>query len=248
MLYYSNMLGNVRVAAGYWDTWTQGEATQGSTPALLRVRLRAGEREISLWLNPRNLYVWGYSAELNGHNRTFAFDTHAVELQEQIRVTIRPQNANPFDGVSETVVGLGFDSNHGDIDRWAQRNRLGIPTQFWNVRGAIETLATRHPGSYRMDVARSLQQLIHFVSEGARFNDIEGVYRSGMRGNDVYLNGMHVDLTNQWGPLSSWMVGRHYGATNDFELRLGGTARRWITTIPQARQYVRMALGSAPRP
>ncbi|WP_334507313.1 ribosome-inactivating family protein [Micromonospora sp. CPCC 205558] len=248
MIRYSSFLGSVRNAVSYWDSWTQGQGTQGLTPALLQVTLEAGGRQVHLWISPTNLYVWGFSNTINNTPRTWAFNTHSFELQQQMANTTP---AGMFNGISEAVLDVGFDSTHHAINQAAGRERNGMPTGFWNVYGAIETLATTNPDNGagpRLNVARSLQQLVHFVAEGARLNDVEGTYRAGMRGVTANLTSRHVELTNQWGQLSTWMVGRHFGATNPFDLRLGTAPNRSITTIPQAREYIRLALGSAPRP
>ncbi|GHJ08687.1 hypothetical protein TPA0907_30540 [Micromonospora humidisoli] len=239
MIRYSSFLAAVRNAVSDWADSRGGLVTQ-TNRALLRVTLEYAAQDVDLWIDPQNLYVLGFSTQ---RGATYAFSDQAGTLRDRFS---RTTNSSWY-GVDTNVQTLYFTSNYGSIEGAANRSRTAMLANFQDVAGSIGSLArmenpTANPGGRQQEAARSLQTLIGFVSEGARFNDIEGIFRQGMRSyNNAPITLRHAELENQWSAISSAILGWSYGATNTYTVRLGGNSTHVISTIAQARQYVRVA-------
>ncbi|WP_255609385.1 ribosome-inactivating family protein [Micromonospora sp. PLK6-60] len=244
---YSSFINNLRYATSNWHDGTGGLRTQREA-ALIRVTLQIdwGERA-DLWINARDLYVWGFS---NGAGTTWAFSNHVTDLQNQLNRTI---NRRDLDGINTHVNQLYFSGNYTSLRPAAGVSAPeGTTTQWADFRGATLSLSrntnpTTWNGGNQQTVANSLHQLITAVPEAARFNDIEGLYRSGMRSGSNFprLGLQNVALTNAWSALSSWMLGRSLGGSSTYNLTV---VQGWvivIASIAHARQYVRVGLGGS---
>lgn len=244
---YSSFLAAVRNAVSRWVDRNGGLQAQSGTAALLQVTLEADGRRSHLWIDAQTLYVWGFS---NHNGRTWAFNNHVAELRDQIA-----RSNDPFNGIDRNVQSLGFAGRYDSIGAAANRNRMDM-TAGWNqVYGAIVTLADMNnplsgSGGRQQDAARSLQQLLYFVAEAARLNDVEGVYRAAMNGNARPVGNMNHELVNEWGHLSSLIQATGYGATGQFVIinwvQPNGTIQyETVDTQAEARRYVRVMCGGS---
>ncbi|MEU4348201.1 ribosome-inactivating family protein [Streptomyces sp. NPDC023838] len=239
---YSTFLASLRAAV---ESPAGGE-TQDANAGLVQASLSAldgqGNRHtVDLWINPSNLYLVGFS---NENHVTWQFndvrsnDGHDMDLNRRITQTTvpyRPQTSGP-------VRDLSFGSNYNSMSGAAGRDRSAMGIGFNDIRASIVQLATvQNPfGAGQRDTARSLMLMVQMLSEAARFNDIEGVFRSAMSTWDVQrLSFTHQRLENSWDPISEYahdlQAGRNPRALNIPEV---GT----INGMNSVRRYVRLLL------
>ncbi|MEU4120847.1 MULTISPECIES: ribosome-inactivating family protein [Streptomyces] len=209
---YSYFLQSVRDAAGHAGP-AEVMQTQHEGVGLVWVTLTARnehnqERRIHLWMNPANMYILGFTTH---DGRTYEFnDTGRVGSNDTtLRWRMRNTHGQEIQaaGISRDPIQLNFGGGYGSLENAAQRGRDRMQVGYFDVQASILQLATiaNPSGVGRLESARSLTLMIHFVSEAARFHDIEGSFRTAMATYEQRpLPGWQVALENAWGALSAY--------------------------------------------
>lgn len=230
---YSTFLASLRLAVSVESTAMQGLQTQTADEGLVRVRLRLTDgTEASLWINPFNLYVVGFS---NRDGQTWQFNDMGGVL-----LTRRIQSGDPGGAGTQT---LGFGGNYPSLNGVAGQGRADMPIELNNVEGSIRNLANAqvpNDANRRQAIARSLMLLINFTSEAVRLNDVEGSFRASMtenHGSTRRLPLQQQELENQWSRISNWMVTEYQNPRANLSL----PNIPLIETIGDARRYVRVS-------
>ncbi|GAA2726079.1 MULTISPECIES: ribosome-inactivating family protein [Streptomyces] len=234
---YSNFLASLRAAAA----GPNGMETQLEDFGLIRVTLGAPDdrhvrREASFWINPANLYVWGFS---NENGITYQFNDINGALRTRMAET-----TTPAPGVNTDVRTLNFGSNYNSLSGTANRGRENMPISWNDIRASIVQLATADnpsSGSQRENTARSLSLMIQMLSEAARFNDVEGTFRAAMGTWGVqHLPQQQQELENAWAALSeNWQ--RSSARLQTTPVRIPSIGN--VNGTDQVRRYVRLSLG-----
>ncbi|MGW3178499.1 ribosome-inactivating family protein [Kitasatospora sp. NPDC001119] len=232
---YSNFLGSLRAAVAGYNV----QETQLEDVGLVQVSLSALDdhdqrHRTDIWINPSNLYVWGFS---NEHGDTYQFGDLNGALQARISETTAP--APP---VSHNVQTLNFGSNYNSLAGAANRNRENTPISWRDVRGSILQLAiVTNPWEQRQATARSLSLMIQTLSEAARFNDVEGTFRAAMTDWSVRtLPIQQQALENNWDALSRFYT-RVSSGQNATAVEVPTVG--WVDNLGTLRRYVQMTMG-----
>ncbi|WP_416874296.1 ribosome-inactivating family protein [Kitasatospora sp. SC0581] len=232
---YSNFLGSLRVAvSGYGLQQTQLEDIGLVQVSLSALDDRGQRRHVELWINPSNLYLWGYS---NQYGDTYQFNDLNGALQSRISETTTP--APP---VSRNVQTLNFGSNYNSLSTAAGRGRESMPISWNDMRGSILHLAgENNPWGNRQATARSLSLMIQSLSEAARFNDVEGTFRAAM--TDWNVRSLPIQqqyLENSWDALSRFYE-RSAAGLNATPVDIPTVGR--VDNLGTLRRYVQMTMG-----
>jgi hypothetical protein len=247
---YSSFLGALRNAAGHLEgdsgMRTQSRGPEGQPNGLIQLDLhtpndQGGRNWVSIWVNPSDLYVWGFT---NQAGQTWSFSESTSILNAAMGEVPTLGNTNQIPPGTQTAQSLGYESNYQSLANVAGRSISDIQTGFYDLRASIQLLATvsNPTGSqYRQEVARSLQTIIQATAEAARLNDVEGIWRSAMTGYTQQRTGLAAnELETHWSALSSFLYAHLDGATYNYTLQNVGTLR----TTADARRYLAMSLGS----
>lgn len=189
---YSNFLVQLRQAVGnqYRDSVGQ---TQTEDSGIVRVSMTDGFGGIYLYIEPRNLYLRGFSTWGNGNQNLYEFNDNEFNLRSRLEALgILP---------SGFVHGLGFSSNYNSLVQTADRGRENMPISWGDLIGSWTNLANATPTGNEMFYARSLMFMIQLTSEAARFTDVEGVMRAiTVNGGTRYagLPMLQQRLENEW--------------------------------------------------
>ncbi|MER5784854.1 ribosome-inactivating family protein [Streptomyces mobaraensis] len=235
---YSAFIQSLRnAAAGY-----NGRETQLEDVGIIQASLTApddqGRRhQVRIWINPSNLYVWGFS---NEHGTTFQFNDINGALGGRLAETDTPRP-----DVNTNVQTLNFGSNYNSLTGAAHRGREAMPISYNDIRASIVQLATvttPSAGSQRENTARSLSLMVQMLPEAARFNDVEGTFRTAM-GTWTPQYGLphqQQELENSWDSLSEYYhrVTAGQNATAPFLPSIGT-----VSGAGQVERYVRLTLG-----
>ncbi|MET8544588.1 ribosome-inactivating family protein [Kitasatospora sp. NPDC004799] len=233
---YSTFLASLRAAVAGYNT----QETQLEDVGLVQVTLSALDdqgqrRRTELWINPSNLYLWGYS---NQYGDTYQFNDLNGALQGRISETTAP--APP---VSHNVQTLNFGSNYNSLSTAANRGRDAMPISWNDMRGSILHLAgENNPWGNRQATARSLSLMIQALSEAARFNDVEGTFRAAM--NDWSVRSLPIQqqyLENSWDALSRF-YNRASSGQNATPVDIPTVGR--VDNLDNLRWYVQMTMGA----
>ncbi|MFI2608155.1 ribosome-inactivating family protein [Kitasatospora sp. NPDC018619] len=232
---YSNFLASLRAAVAAPSL----DRTQGENVGLVMVSLTAPDdrgrrRHLDLWVNPSNLYVWGFT---NENGVTYQFNDIDNALRDRLAET-----NTPAPQINPAIQTLPFGSNYNSLTQAAGRDRNAMPISFTDLRYSIVQLAgENNPWGDSQATARSLSLMIQAVAEAARFNDVEGTFRAVMNGWDVRTLPIEQQwLENNWDALSRLDVTLHGDepAANPLWIPEVGL----ITNRTTLRRYVRMTM------
>ncbi|MEV7603203.1 ribosome-inactivating family protein [Kitasatospora sp. NPDC089797] len=233
---YSTFLASLRdAAAGY-----NPQETQLEDVGLIQVQLEAPDyqgvgRRVLIWINPSNLYVWGFSAQ---DGTTYQFGDS--DLARRLAETTTP--APPVR--ADSVRTLNFGSNYNALSNAAGRGREVMPISWNDIRASIVQLATvgdPNAGD-RQNTARSLSLMIQMLSEAARFNDVEGTFRAAMNSWDVQsLPIQQQYLENNWAALSRY-YNQLVAGLNPTSLNIPTVGN--VSGTDGVRRYVRLGLAN----
>ncbi|MFF2744691.1 ribosome-inactivating family protein [Kitasatospora sp. NPDC058048] len=234
---YSTFLASLRAAvSGYNAQETQLEDVGLVQVSLTALNDQGQRRHTDLWINPSNLYLWGYS---NQNGDTYQFNDLNNALQSRISETTTP--APP---VNHNVQTLNFGSNYNSLSTAAGRGREALPISWNDMRGSILHLAgENNPWGNRQATARSLSLMIQALSEAARFNDVEGTFRAVM--NDWTVRNLPIQqqyLENSWDALSRFYNQASAGQ-NATPVDIPTVGR--VDNLSNLRWYVQMTMGHA---
>ncbi|MFE7560802.1 ribosome-inactivating family protein [Kitasatospora sp. NPDC057500] len=232
---YSAFLASLRAAvAGYNTQETQLEDVGLVQVSLTALDDRGQRRHTDIWINPSNLYIWGFS---NEQGVTYQFSDIGNALQSRIRETTAP--APP---VNHNVQTLNIGSNYNSLSNAAGRGREAMPISWIDMRYSIVQLAGEsNPWGNRQATARSLSLMIQALSEAARFNDVEGTFRAAMNNWEVRdLPIQQQYLENSWDALSRY-YSRVSSGQNTTPVDIPTVGQ--IGNLDQVRRYVRLTMG-----
>jgi hypothetical protein len=228
---YSTFLAGLRNLVSVQSS-DGGLQTQNDSTGLVRVRLTAQGRTVTLWVQASTLYVLGF--ETPGGTVLWFNDN--------------PQGTG---GPGSEIRILPFGGNYNHLVAAAGRDRDQMPISWYDVSGSITQLATINYTALlagdlnvRRATARSLMLLINMVSEAARLNDVEGTFRAAMNTWDLVRIGLpfaQQHLENNWGTLSNYFYQVGHGNLYPAPYIDGVGA---VIGRDQVRRYVRVLLGS----
>lgn len=234
---YSTFLDSLRSAASEQPTGLY--ATQQGPYGLVQVSLSApnaqgGRNRVDVWVNPNNLYVWGFS---NQAGTTWQFNDINGALGARMAETTTPRPP-----VNTNVQTLNFGSNYNSLRGVAGRGRESMPISWHDMQASIARLGTvTDPyNSERQNVARALSAIIQFTAEAARFNDVEGTFRAAMNSWDVQ-QGLPIQqqyLENNWDALSRTYWNSTRGPSQQVDIPTIGT----VSGTQGVARYVRTLL------
>lgn len=252
---YSSFLGSLRNAAGHLDPnpnvgmRTQNAGIPFTSNGLIMLNLstpndQGGVNTARVWVNPSNLYVWGFS---NQAGTTWSFSDHTPSLTQGLMespvrgssTTILPSDIN------RNAISLGYAGGYTALSQVAQRSVTDIQVGFFDMRASIQRLATVTAptgAEQRTLVARALQTIIQSTVEASRLNDVEGIWRTAMTGYSQAPTPLRQhELETHWQDISRFLYARVNGSTGTLTIPNVGTLR----TTADARAYLGIALGSA---
>jgi hypothetical protein len=193
---YQRLLVSLRQAASQGNAYYRSDVyrTQHASGGVIRLSLHinSNSREISLWINPQNLYVLGFTAADGA-------TTYLFPDQNQETITNIP---------NLSFRNLPFRSDYLSLERAAGRNldAIGRPN-YGSVLNAIEQLAsTNSLNVSSRETPQALQLLIQFSSEAARFDRVSSIFGSIMRGQSPFnaIDATTVGLERSWGQISNY--------------------------------------------
>ncbi|MFE3267155.1 ribosome-inactivating family protein [Streptomyces sp. NPDC059215] len=206
---YQALIDSLRVAAsnnGASHYRGNSYISQYADQGLIRLSLhrdnpnRSEPDEVSLWIDPTNLYVLGFT---NRFNQTWQFNDNRINLAARLSAsgfntsvqTLYFGGAYPSLTASAGVTLDHFSHNYGDI--------LGSVTQLANVTNPT---GGEGNGSNQQWTARSLIVLIQMTVESARLYDINGVFRTAMIGQyaTVGITAFQENIEHGWGQASAY--------------------------------------------
>ncbi|MFD5434449.1 ribosome-inactivating family protein [Kitasatospora sp. NPDC127067] len=232
---YSTFLASLRAAvAGYNTQETQLEDVGLVQVSLTALDDRGQRRHTDIWINPSNLYVWGFS---NENGVTYQFDDINNALASRIAETTSPRPP-----VNPNVQTMNIGSNYNGLSGAAGRDRGAAPISWIDLRYSIVQLAGEsNPWGNRQATARSLSLMIQALSEAARFNDVEGTFRAAM--NDWSVRNLPIQqqyLENSWDALSRF-YDRASSGQNATPVDIPTVGR--VDSLANLRWYVQMTMG-----
>ncbi|MFF4247042.1 ribosome-inactivating family protein [Streptomyces sp. NPDC001822] len=208
---YQALIDSLRVAASDGGgSHFRGNTylSQYNNQGLIRLSLRLTDeqQEISLWIDPQNLYVLGFT---NNANQTWQFNDNRFSLADRLSASGYQSNG--------AVQTLYFGGGYTSLTASAGRDRGTFQHNWADIVGSVRQLARvtnptggQNNGSQQTYTARSLFLMIQMTSEAARFYDITGVFRSAMVNADrpAGITAYQSNLENGWGQASAfgWSV------------------------------------------
>ncbi|MEU3567534.1 ribosome-inactivating family protein [Kitasatospora sp. NPDC036755] len=232
---YSTFMASLRAAvAGYNMQETQLEDVGLVQVSLTALDDQGRRRHTDIWVNPSNLYVWGFS---NENGVTYQFNDIGNALQTRISET-----TSPTPPVNPNVQTMNIGSNYNALSQAAGRNRGAMPISWIDLRYSIVQLAAEsNPWGNRQATARSLSLMIQALSEAARFNDVEGTFRAAMNNWGVrQLPQAQQNLENSWDALSRFYQ-RASAGQNATAVDIDEVGR--VDNLDRLRWYVQMTMG-----
>lgn len=203
---YQGLIDSLRAAASnYAGTYRSGTyISQYSDQGLIRLSLHRNSNadEISLWIDPTDLYVLGFT---NGANQTWQFNDNRLDLASRLSASGYQSNG--------AVQTLPFGGAYNSLTASAGVNRGNFSHNYGDVLGSVSQLATvtdptggQANGSPQQWTARSLLLMIQMTSESARLYDITGVFRTTMVGvmASSGISAYQSNLENGWGQASGY--------------------------------------------
>lgn len=222
---YRAFINSLRSAAGHayrGDT----SIAQSSPGGIIRADINAtgGGRpqRTTLWIDPQNLYVLGFTDD--AYNQTLYFnDLSAANIA---RVT----NGALDQGFHGGFHVLPFGGNYMSLSAAAGRSRGAMPISMRHIYSSITNLATTQSGNIggtaTQEAARSLMLLIQVTSEAARFTNVYQVMSQAL-GSDGSRNGLPAqeqNLENNWAAMSGFGVSVSNNSTTPPMTIIGGGA------------------------
>jgi hypothetical protein len=195
---YRNMLNYLRLATGhnYRDGVYENQRDRGG---LIQLHIHAGEADMSLWFNPQDLYVIGFT---NRDNTTYVFRDTSVDTIYAIRDAM---------GAGSRVLPLAFEGSYTSLSQAAGRGRGEMTVGYSDLWNGVHNLAWATPPNDQQNVARSLMLMIQYTSEAARFNSIANFLAGLMTWDnrnappsDRHLSGALQDVENNWAAISQF--------------------------------------------
>jgi hypothetical protein len=232
---YSTFLASLRAAVAAPSL----DRTQGENVGLVMVSLtalddRGQRRHVDLWVNPSNLYVWGFT---NENGVTYQFN----DIDNALAARIAETNS-PAPQINPNIQTLPFGSNYNSLTQAAGRGRDAMPISWTDLRYSIVQLAgENNPWGNRQATARSLSLMIQAVAEAARFNDVEGTFRAVMNAWDTRT----LPIEQQW-------LENSWDALSRLEVQFNGANTATPLWIPEVglidnsttlRRFVRLTMG-----
>ncbi|MBB2903361.1 hypothetical protein FHR75_004203 [Kineococcus radiotolerans] len=191
---YSQLIDNLRQTVAHdYRNGVRAIGTVGNNLVRLRMTNPNGV-QVSLWIDPRNLYVLGFS---NAHGDW--------EFNDDTGLRSRLYTLGQLGG---GVSGgrLPFGSNYNSLTNAAGRGRDAMPLSYTDFVASAENLASYQGSGSSRDVARSLSFMIQMTSEAARFNDVYGTLYAAMFAgrpqNHLPLREQYLE--NQWSAISQY--------------------------------------------
>ncbi|MFF4490035.1 ribosome-inactivating family protein [Streptomyces sp. NPDC001544] len=227
---YQGLIDSLRQASSQFTGSYRGNTriTQYSDQGLIRLSLHvtASNTETSLWIDPSDLYVLGFS---NQWNQTWQFNDNRINLGTRLAQSGFTTNGN--------VQTLFFGGAYTSLPASAGVNRSNFQHDYSDIIGAVEQLAhVTNPtggqanGSDQQWTARSLLLLIQATSEAARFYDINGVFRTTMLGayGSRGLTAYQQNLENAWSAASAFGYNlTNYGSATPITTTGGISWNQW---------------------
>ncbi|MGW2689847.1 ribosome-inactivating family protein [Streptomyces sp. NPDC001414] len=203
---YQGLIDSLRRASAGTTGPYRGSTYLSQYPdqGLIRLTLTrlSNSDEVSLWIDPVNLYVLGFT---NRSNQTWQFNDNRFSLANRLSTSgFQPNGA---------VQTLPFGGNYLSLTASAGVNRGNFLHNYGDVIGSVSQLATvtnptggQANGSNQQWTARSLLLLIQMTSESARLYDINGVFRTTMIGTNASpgITAYQSNLENGWGQASGY--------------------------------------------
>ena len=202
---YSAFINSLRSTAGHAF---RGGAyiAQSNAGGIIRADINAtggtSPLPMTLWIDPQNLYVLGFT---NANNQTLYFnDLTAAE----VNLVAGGALAQGFHGGFQR---LPFGSNYNSLSATAGRGREAMPISMNDIYSSVANLATTNSGNIgtsTQSAARSLMLLIQVTSEAARFSNVYGIMSEalGTRGSRAGLPTQEQNLENNWAAMSGYGV------------------------------------------
>ena len=200
---YSAFINSLRSAAGH--AFRGGTfIAQSNAGGIIRADINAtgGTRPLpmTLWIDPQNLYVLGFT---NANNQTLYFnDLTAAEVD----LVAGGALAQGFHGGFQR---LPFGSNYNSLSAAAGRGREAMPISMNDIYSSVANLATTASGNIATGsqfAARSLMLLIQATSEAARFSNVYGIMSQALGTPDSRggLPTQEQNLENSWSAMSGY--------------------------------------------
>ncbi|QMU69805.1 ribosome-inactivating family protein [Streptacidiphilus sp. P02-A3a] len=202
---YSAFINSLRSAAGH--AFRGGTYIAQSNPGgIIRADINAtgGTRPLgmTLWIDPQNLYVLGFT---NANNQTLYFDDLSPADVDRVA------GGALAEGFHGGFQRLPFGGNYMSLSAAAGRGRDAMPISMNDIYSSVANLATTNSGNIgtsTLFASRSLMLLIQVTSEAARFNNVYGIMSQAL-GTPVTRNSLpsqEQNLENNWAAMSGFGV------------------------------------------
>jgi hypothetical protein len=202
---YSAFINSLRTAAGH--AFRGGTyIAQSNAGGIIRADINAtggtSALPLTLWIDPQNLYVLGFT---NANNQTLYFNDLTPAA---IDLVAGGALAQGFHGGFQI---LPFGSNYDGLSAAAGRGRGAMPVSMNDIYSSVASLATMTSGNVAtgsQSAARSLMLLIQVTSEAARFSNVYGIMSQalGTPGSRGGLPTQEQNLENNWSAMSGYGV------------------------------------------
>ncbi|QMU75060.1 hypothetical protein GXW83_04065 [Streptacidiphilus sp. PB12-B1b] len=202
---YSAFINSLRSAAGH--AFRGGTyIAQSNAGGIIRADINAtggtSPLPLTLWIDPQNLYVLGFT---NANNQTLYFNDLSPAAVDLVTGGALAQG---FHGGFQR---LPFDSNYDGLSAAAGRGRGAMPISMNDVYSSVASLATTTSGNLATSsqpAARSLMLLIQVTSEAARFSNVYGIMSEALGTPDSRggLPTQEQNLENNWAAMSGYGV------------------------------------------
>lgn len=169
--------------------------------------LRSGSHSIVLIIRLSDLYVLGFY----NYASVYRFnDSGLFDLPQELGQAPRP------------VIELPFGGSYSQLERASGRSRTQLNVNLFNLQTAIRRLSSYGTGSVtQAQLAESMMLLIFSLIEASRFGDahiVDNVARSLESDSQTWTPpNTAVELTNDWGRLSSYGYALAQDPTRSFD-------------------------------
>jgi hypothetical protein len=156
---------------------------------------------VQLWFTADNLYLRGFT---NVQGQTFYFPENSYSLG------LAFESAGLGNGPGAWMTSLGYSGNYNSLTAVAAQGRENLSLSygaFYNAAYALMYNGINQDGSTRQRVARGLMLMIQYMSEAARFTDINGFISSQVSNTangQTTLPLFQQYLENSWAQMSNY--------------------------------------------
>ncbi|HEV2637717.1 MAG TPA: ribosome-inactivating family protein [Actinocrinis sp.] len=244
---YSSFLTALRAAAGHLyrgSTYVNQSSAGGLIRADVTMTGDDGNDPITLWINPENLYVLGFS---NGFGETMYFND--ID-QTDLTALNRAATAAGFNGGGAI---LPFASNYDNLSGAAGRGREATPISWNAISGAVGTLSNTRlgavTGTAATNAARGLMLMIQLTSESARFTGVSSLFSTALT-TSTSLGGLPLQQQyqeNSWAAMSLFGTNiTNQGSTPPVTITGAGpgASNLVLSTWSQVAAYLGILLGN----